>query len=459
MKIQTKTTILFTVLTGLFFLAVDIAVYYFVDTAAYNDFHKRLELRARISVKFRFQQDEVSTEAFKEIQRVYLEKLPDETPFIFLADKKTGAFIPNPPAEISDEYLKKIIEANGETIFDQKKFRHYAGLLYTDESGDHIVIKSAVNTLGMELLNQLRRIMIITLLCSSILIYIIGYYFSKRTFKPFRTIIDKVKRINENNLHLRLEETDGSDEIAELTRTFNKMIDGIEMAFETQNNFISNASHELRTPLTTILGEADLALSKEHRKEEYQESLRIIIKESLKLQNLTKGLLDLAQTGFDGKKIRWEKVRLDELLCEVKHNIDAIIPDNRVVICIDEMPEDESRLYVLASADILKIAIGNVVLNGCKYSNNNVVELRLTLNEEYGTITVKDNGIGIPENDIKYIYNPFFRASNTRQYEGYGIGMPLAYNIIRLHKGKIDVVSELNKGTIVSISLPLDRPF
>lgn len=457
MKIQTKTTILFTVFTGLFFLAVDIAVYYFVDTAAYNDFHKRLELRARISVKFRFQQNEVSTDAFKEIQREYLEKLPDETPFIFLIDTKTGKFIPTPPAEISENYLQKIINAKGETVFDQKKFRHYAGLLYTDETGDHIVIKSAINRLGMELLSQLRRIMIITLLCSCILIYVIGHYFSKRTFKPFRTIIDKVKRINENNLHLRLEETDGADEIAELTRTFNKMIDRIEMAFETQNNFISNASHELRTPLTTILGEADLALSKDHSKDEYKGSLQIIIRESLKLQNLTKGLLDLAQTGFDGKKLRWEKIRLDEFIWEVKLNIDAIIPDNRVVICLKELPEDENDLYVVASSDILKIAIVNIVLNGCKYSDNKVVELSLIIKENYGVVTVKDYGIGIPENDLKYIYDPFFRASNTQPYEGYGIGMPLAFNIIRLHKGKIDVSSELNKGTVVAISIPLAK--
>lgn len=455
MKIQTKTTILFTILTGLFFLGVDFAVYYFVDNAAYNDFHKRLELRARISVKFRFQQNEVSTEAFKEIQREYLEKLTDEAAFIFLANEKTNTFTPTPPPEISKDYLNAIIAANGETVFNQKKFRHYAGLLYKDAAGDHIVIKSAVNRQGMELLHQLRNIMIITLLCSSILIYIIGHYFSKRTFKPFRTIIDKVKSINENNLHLRLEETGGADEIAELTQTFNKMIDRIEMAFETQNNFISNASHELRTPLTAIVGEADLALSREHNIGEYKESLQHILRQSLKLQNLTKGLLDLAQTGFDGKKLVWQKLRLDELIWEVKMNINAIIPDNHVVISFEDMPDDENKLYIVGSPDILKIAIGNIILNGCKYSNNQQVDVTLNFNDNAGIIIVKDKGIGIPENELKYIYDPFFRASNTKDYEGYGIGMPLAHNIIRLHKGSIVVLSKINKGTTVQVSLPL----
>lgn len=455
MKIQTKTTILFTALTSLFFIAVDMTVYYFVDMAAFNDFHKRLELRARISAKFRFEKNEVSTESFKEIQREYLEKLSNETPYIFSIDKETKQILPSPPPEISKDYLNKIVAADGATVFSQKKFRHYAGLIYHDETGDFIVIKSAINQLGMELLHRLRDIMIITLLCSALLIYIIGYYFAKGIFKPFRAITAKVKMINENNLHLRLEENEGSDEIAELTRTINKMIDRIEMAFETQNNFISNASHELRTPLTTIVGEAELALARSHSEKEYQEAIETILKQALKLELLTKGLLNLAQTGFDGKKLHWEKLRLDELVSEVKANIDSILPANNVIICIDQMPEDEAKLYVNGSADILKIAIGNIILNACKYSDNQKVEVKLSFGERFALITVKDTGIGIPETDLKHIYDPFFRASNTQNYEGYGIGMPLSNNIIRLHKGKLDVLSRINEGTIVVISLPL----
>ena len=260
MRIQTKTTILFTTLTGAFFIALGITVYFFINKAANNDFHKRLELRAKISAKFRFEQDHVSTESFKEIQREYLEKLADEEAFVFERNKTNGRFNPLPPAEISDEFLEAIVVADGNTVFDQKRFRHYAGLLYHDETGDFIVIKSATNAYGQDLIHKLRDIMIITLLCSVALIFITGYYFSKRTFRPFRTINAKVKQINQNNLHLRLEEVAGSDEISELTQTFNKMIDRIEVAFESQNNFISHASHELRTPLTAIIAETDYVL-------------------------------------------------------------------------------------------------------------------------------------------------------------------------------------------------------
>jgi signal transduction histidine kinase len=233
------------------------------------------------------------------------------------------------------------------------------------------------------------------------------------------------------------------------------MIDRIEMAFETQNNFISNASHELRTPLTAIVGEADYALSRIRTAEEYRQSLQQITSQAAKLQHLTKGLLELAQTGFDGEKIEWEQVRLDQLLYDVKDNADSILPDNKIVVCIRQLPEDENRMQISGSYDLLRIAISNIVLNACKYSNNKDVALQLSFDEKYGRITVIDHGIGIPTEELKYIYDPFFRASNVQDYEGYGIGMPLSHNIIRLHRGKIDVVSHPGEGTTVDVVLPL----
>ncbi len=455
MKIQTKTTIIFTALTSIFFLLLGTVEYFFLDNFTHNDFYKRLELRAKISAKFRFEKDKVSTEAFLEIQKNYLDKLHNEQAFIYKVNIAARQFSPAPNKEISKSYLDEIVNAAGGTVFRENKLKFYAGILYKDETGDFIVIKSAINEYGAEVLNELRYFMIVTLICSIVLSYLIGHYFAKRSFRPFRTINSKVKQINENNLHLRLDELNGTDEIAELTRTFNKMIDRIEMAFETQNNFISNASHELRTPLTAIVGEADFALSKERSVQEYTQSIQHIQTQAARLQHLITGLLDLAQTGFDGKKMAWGKVRLDELVYDVKQNADAIFPDNRIMVSLMQLPADENYMTITGSYHLLKVAISNIVLNACKYSDNEKVSLQLVFEESMAVITVTDTGIGIPAEELKQIYVPFFRASNTQSYEGYGIGMPLSYNIIRLHKGRIEVRSQVNTGTSVSIFLPL----
>ncbi len=455
MKIQTKTTIIFTVLTGVFFLLLGTVEYFFLDNFTHNDFYKRLELRAKISAKFRFEKDDVSTEAFREIEKKYLEKLPDEQAFIYQLNRIPGQYTPSPDNEINRSFLDEIVKAGGGTIFRENKLRLYAGILYKDETGYFIVIKSATNEYGIEVLKELRYVMILTLIGSVIVIYLTGRYFAKRSFGPFRTINNKVNQINENNLHLRLDEIKGTDEIAELTRTFNKMIDRIEMAFETQNNFISNASHELRTPLTAIVGEADYALQKERPADDYKRSIEQVQSQAARLQHLINGLLDLAQTGFDGKKMTWEKLRLDQLICDVKENADDIFPGNRIIVSMLQLPPDEESMTITGSYNLLKVAVSNIVLNACKYSNNQQVDLQLSFKLQQALISVTDTGIGIPPGDLQQIYVPFFRASNTQGYEGHGIGMPLSANIIRLHRGHIEVDSEVNAGTTVRIFLPM----
>lgn len=453
MNIQTKTTLLFTTLTMAVFLVLAGTVYYFSNQFTYTDFYKRLELRARLSAKFAFELDHISTENLKQLRKDYLEKLPGEESFTV---KLYGNGEPQPPFpdKLPLAYLKKIAAAQGATVFQQVKTVHFAGLLYKDDTGNFLVIESAINSYGNEIITRLGNILIITLAASAVLIYTAGLYFSRKTFAPFRYITSKVQIISEGNLHLRLTERQGTDEISELINTFNKMLDRLETAFESQNNFISNASHELRTPLTSIVAEADYALSHERSPEVYQKSLENIVQQAAKLQRLTGGLLSLAQTSFDGKKQLWGKLRIDELLFEARENAAAIF-SNKITMYLPELPDNDEDICITGNYDLLKIAIGNIILNACKYSADQPVSVELTINKKLAAITITDRGIGIPPDEIRHIYDPFFRASNTNQFEGYGIGMPLSGNIIRMHRGKIAVHSAVNEGTTVTVHLPL----
>ncbi len=157
------------------------------------------------------------------------------------------------------------------------------------------------------------------------------------------------------------------------------MLDKLSTAFEAQNNFVSHASHEFRTPLTTIIAEADYALSRERSPEDYKQSLTNIVQQSEKLQRLTKGLLALAQSGFDGKTQRWEKIRLDELLFRIKENVTDVEPENQVRIRLPDLPEHEDDISVYGNEELLKVALDNIVLNGCKYSGNAPVTIELQL--------------------------------------------------------------------------------
>ena len=458
MKIQTKTTILFTILTATIFLILNVTVYFFINEYAHRDFNKRLELRAKISAQSQFEKDEFSNQAFSDIQWKYLEKLPEEQVFILELDSANGNISSEIPKALPAKYLKEIKEANGNTVYYHSRYRHYAGFTFQGHKDSFIMIKSATNEYSSEMMQWLRIIKIIQFICAVILIYTVGLYFSRKTFKPIRDIISNAKMISGGNLHLRLKEQEGSDEIAELTSTFNQMLGKLETAFDARNNFISNASHELRTPLTAIIGEADYALSKDRTAADYKQSLEEIAQHAEKLQQVTKGLLALAQTGFTNSAGSWKKIRLDQLLYDVKESCDTIIPNNQVHVDIPSLPADEELISLNGNYELMKMAVNNIVINACKYSGNKPVSLQLRTEGNQVSIIISDEGIGIPEEELKHIYEPFYRASNSKSFYGHGIGLPLANNIIRLHKGRINVSSAVGKGTEVTIRLPVEAP-
>jgi len=295
----------------------------------------------------------------------------------------------------------------------------------------------------------------VCLIISIILSYIAGSVLSQYILKPIRDITSSVKQIKANNLHSRLPEVRDNDVVSILISTFNTMLTRLETAFETQNNFISNASHELRTPLTIIIGEAELLLSGNDLDLESKTSVRTILAEAEKLHHILTSLLGLAQSGFDGKKQNWQQIRVDELVLNVADAVKKI--DAQCVLDIDfsNLPEDESQLYTSGNINLLLLALSNIVMNGCKYSKNQPVKIKTKIENNSIVIKVRDNGIGIPEKDQQHVFEPFFRASNTSDYEGYGIGLPLTLNIIRLHKGSIGIRSQQDKGTEIQVFLPI----
>lgn len=113
------------------------------------------------------------------------------------------------------------------------------------------------------------------------------------------------------------------------------------------------------------------------------------------------------------------------------------------------------KLKVKGNKELLRLAINNLLSNACKYSNNKPVFVSLVATQNEIIINIKDQGIGIPSSEIQFIYDPFYRASNTKAYDGYGIGLPLTRNIIRIHKGSLDVQSIAQQGVSVYIKLPM----
>lgn len=452
MKIRTKILLLFAGLTISTILVMSGLVYYFANQHSFEDFYKRLEIRAYLTAKATLPYYESDSVIYNEIREEHLEKLPAEKEY-FLKVAADGTVHKDEQLTLPNSFYEQVHRENKATYREGDRF--YEGVLYKSKQGLYIVIVSAINQYSVEYLGWLRKILIICSVASSVILVGAGIFFSKYILKPIRHMMVQVKSISSRNLHLRLNVDDSGDEINDLAGTFNNMLDRLETAFETQNNFVSNASHELSTPLTAIIGEAELALNKERTQDKYIYSLKNILHEAGRLEHITKSLLHLAQTGFDGKKQEWGQIRSDELLFTVKNTIDKLHPGNQVEIDYSLFPEEEEKLVIPGNEQLLELALSNIVMNAVKYSNNEPVSIALAATEKKNIIIVKDQGIGIPPEDLPYIFSPFFRASNTGRFKGYGIGLPLAMNIIRMHKGDIIVNSRVNHGTEIRVELPL----
>jgi len=453
--IQSKITRLFFSIATAGLILINAAIFYFVSKFNFDDFFKRLEARVNIAAEINLHPDEKSS-SYQEVRTRYLEKLEHEREYIIKLNDSTVAKFEK-DLNLPHSFYTTIVNEGRARYNNGNDF--YAGSSFKTDHGNYLVIISAANPSGFNELATLKRVLFIVFFIAVFLTYVIGKVFSFYTVKPVNKVIRSVKKISADNLHMRLEEKKGKDEISELILTFNNMLNRLETAFETQNNFVSNASHELKTPMSIITSETELLLSQNELPPKAIASAKIILSHAEKLGHITTSLLALAQTGFDGKKQNWQLIRVDELVLMVADSVKKIDPDTNVQINFDTLPDNDKSLYTEGNINLLQLALSNIVLNACKYSNNRPVEIQISCDQERISLSVKDQGIGIPKNEQQHIFEPFFRASNTGDFEGYGIGLPLTLNIIRIHKGSIGIISEEKIGTEMRIILPIAGSF
>ncbi|MDP9954975.1 signal transduction histidine kinase [Epilithonimonas hungarica] len=453
---QTKTMLLLMLVFSVVILLFSGLVYFSIVNFSHQRFYELLKIRATTIVQIEKSKEHLDIPENHILNSMNDEELPMERDYVFAVPTDSNFSTISKEVHIPDSFFKNIVK-KGEANYNDKEF-YYIGQSFRSDNKEYIAIASAKNHYVVYYLGFLKRTLITCMILSLFFSMIFSFYLSKTLFRPILKITGKVKEISSENLHLRLEAHPGNTELNELVDTFNDMLNRIETSFETQNHLIGNVSHELRTPLTSIMGEADVALSINRSEEHYRETLQIILNEAEKLDRKIKALLMIAQTGFDGKIQKMDKVRMDQLLWDVIDTAKRINSKNNVYMDISMLPDNPKKLKVQGNEQLLHLAMANIINNGCKYSNFQQVKVSLGATDNHLYVIIKDSGIGIPDSEMDKIYDPFFRASNTKNYEGYGIGLPLARNIIRMHNGELIVNSKINVGTTVQIRFPIYVP-
>ncbi|RZJ71387.1 HAMP domain-containing sensor histidine kinase [Flavobacterium sp.] len=449
MQIRKKVAITYVALSGLSTLLLcAVMVILFKNNNQYY-FLKRLQDRAKIVSSIHYQNDPAKAEYYRNLKSKGLEELIDEGDWV-LPVNGSNSFEYNTELQLPPEFYTEVLSSGSSWVEDDSRY-HYAQL-FEENGKKYIVVITARDRRGNTSTWYIIRMMAVGGLLFLVLAYFLGRFLANTVINPISKINSEVKRISASNLHNRLDQPIGADEIAELSRTFNDMLNRLETSFEIQANFINNASHELKTPITTIMAETEIILQSKRTSDEYEEALTNINAQATKLGNLTEGLLKLTRTGYDGNKQVQDVARFDELLEDVKADLDKIIPENNISLRMTELPDNEEFLLLPCNRPLLELALSNIISNAVKYSDNSVVFVELLADKSQITVRITDIGIGIPKEDLPFLYEPFFRGKKASRYNGYGLGLPLAFKIIRMHDGDLDIQSETDKGTMATIT-------
>lgn len=299
-------------------------------------------------------------------------------------------------------------------------------------------------------------IFIITLIALDIffiiLIIIIGAAASKRLLKPVKVMTEAVQNVSINQLSTRLDVSGSKNELKDLAKTFNNMLDRLQLSYERQNQFVSDASHELRTPISVIQGY--VGMLDRWGKDDSQvleESITAIKTEAENMKELIEKLLFLARGDRDSQRLEKEEFYINEIIDEIIKET-MLIDNTHAVTCARN-----DTILISADKSLLKEAFRVFVDNSVKYTpEGGKIKLECYMDKGSAVITFEDTGIGISEMDLPHIFDRFYRAdkSRTKQTGGTGLGMAIAKWIILRHEGTIKVQSKINIGTKIFVTLP-----
>lgn len=410
--------------------------------------------KALTTARFLIEVKEIDVSLLKIIDRNTLNVLHDEKIVIYdYRNEEIYSSIDDSNIPVSREMLNTIrLQKEIQFHYDEKEV---IGILYTDKYNRYVVIASAFDEYGLSKLDNLKTILVSGFLFSVIAALFAGWIYSGKALKPMKNVVAQVDKITISNLDLRVNEGNGTDEIAQLAITFNRMLERLERAFEMQRSFVSNASHELRTPLTAITGQIEVCLMKKRDRQEYENILQSVFEDIRMLSRLSNNLLDLAKASSDVSEIKLRTLRIDELLWQVQGELKKRNSDYNVHIVFDEAIDDENKLILFGNEHLLKSALLNLMDNACKFSDNESVHVSLEVQDGQVKLNFADGGIGIDANEQEQVFHPFYRASNARNINGHGLGLSLTKKIVEIHKGVIKIESALAKGTCVAISFPI----
>lgn len=316
-----------------------------------------------------------------------------------------------------------------------------------------VFISSSLEEIFSTIKGTMEKFMLLSFFSLAITAFI-SFVFADIISKPIEKLTEAVKRMAQGKFNQKVE-VYGNDEISGLGRAFNLMTTKLDQVDKQRREFVGNVSHELRTPLSSIKILSESLIHQDHAPEEiYKEFLRDIDSEVDRLNKVIDSLLYLVD-------LEKEAIHLDYQLTYVNYLIEKVINSLRPLADKKNIKinfVEKIRTQVMLDKFKIQQALINIISNAIKYTpENGKIDIELDVDKDNFTLKVKDTGIGIPEDELPFIFDRFYRVDKARDRKtgGTGLGLSITQQLIALHQGEIHVESVVDEGTTFFIVLPL----
>ncbi|GDY07167.1 hypothetical protein LBMAG52_06530 [Planctomycetia bacterium] len=280
-----------------------------------------------------------------------------------------------------------------------------------------------------------------------------GGWLSGRALRPLASMSVTAKNISVENISQRIDLAETDSELGQLALVLNQTFDRLQSAFEHQLRFTADASHELRTPLAVILSQTELTLSKPRSSDEYRTALETCQRAGRRMRSLIDSLLLLARFDAGHPELQRGSVDLAEVANESVELLRPLADERKITLRSEVLP-----MSVVGDRDRLGQVVTNLLANAIRYNQEGGhVEVRVERVNGHAIVSVSDNGIGIPTEELPHIFERFYRVdkARTRVEGGTGLGLAICQSVVEAHGGQITARSEPEHGTTLEVRLPL----
>lgn len=318
----------------------------------------------------------------------------------------------------------------------------------------YVSVVTAYDLAGRQASNSLLFILFVGNIVLLVIVAFAGFWFARRSMRPFDQLIHQMNPASVNDFSFRLQSTSQADEAAYLANSFNELLGRLQSLANSQEHFVAYASHEIRTPLTVVKGILETSIAYDKQLNEVRTSMEKALFRLEDAITLANSLLQLAEVeGLQSVKMQQDVNIVDTILDSISY-FGEKHPDQLIELTLSDIFTEKSEAtYVMGSSVLLRTVLINILDNASKYSGKKPVKLDVDLTDQQLVITITDQGMGIPAEQLGEIFMPMMRANNVGKVPGFGLGLTIAKKIIDIHRGTLTVRSKPME-TSVAIELP-----